>query len=211
MEFLTEQIKFPEVSQASPEGLLAIGGDLSAERIILAYKNGIFPWFDETQPILWWSPDPRFVLFPKKLKVSKSMQRLLRKQAFKVTFNACFERVINECADIKREGQKGTWITEEMKKSFIKLHKQGYATSVEVWKENVLVGGLYGVVLRNGIFCGESMFSRVSNASKYGFISFLRNSKFRLIDCQVFTDHLASLGAEEIDREVFLSYLDNSE
>lgn len=211
MEFLTEQIKFPEVSQASPEGLLAIGGDLSAERLILAYKNGIFPWFDETQPILWWSPDPRFVLFPKKLKVSKSMQRLLRKQAFKVTFNACFERVINECADIKREGQKGTWITEEMKNSFIKLHKQGYATSVEVWKENVLVGGLYGVDLRNGIFCGESMFSRVSNASKYGFISFLRNSKFRLIDCQVFTDHLASLGAEEIDREVFLSYLDNSE
>ena len=211
MEFLTEQIKFPEVSQASPEGLLAIGGDLSAERLILAYKSGIFPWFDETQPILWWSPDPRFVLFPKKLKVSKSMQRLLRKQAFKVTFNACFERVINECADIKREGQKGTWITEEMKNSFIKLHKQGYATSVEVWKESVLVGGLYGVDLRNGIFCGESMFSRVSNASKYGFISFLRNSKFRLIDCQVFTDHLASLGAEEIDREVFLSYLDNSE
>lgn len=211
MEFLTEQIKFPEVSQASPEGLLAIGGDLSAERLILAYKSGIFPWFDETQPILWWSPDPRFVLFPKKLKVSKSMQRLLRKQAFKVTFNTCFERVINECADIKREGQKGTWITEEMKNSFIKLHKQGYATSVEVWKENVLVGGLYGVDLRNGIFCGESMFSRVSNASKYGFISFLRNSKFRLIDCQVFTDHLASLGAEEIDREVFLSYLDNSE
>lgn len=211
MEFLTEQIKFPKVSQASPEGLLAIGGDLSAERLILAYKSGIFPWFDETQPILWWSPDPRFVLFPKKLKVSKSMQRLLRKQAFKVTFNTCFERVINECADIKREGQKGTWITEEMKNSFIKLHKQGYATSVEVWKENVLVGGLYGVVLRNGIFCGESLFSRVSNASKYGFISFLRNSKFRLIDCQVFTDHLASLGAEEIDREVFLSYLDNSE
>lgn len=211
MEFLTEQIKFPKVSQASPEGLLAIGGDLSAERLILAYKSGIFPWFDETQPILWWSPDPRFVLFPKKLKVSKSMQRLLRKQAFKVTFNTCFERVINECANIKREGQKGTWITEEMKNSFIKLHKQGYATSVEVWKENVLVGGLYGVDLRNGIFCGESMFSRVSNASKYGFISFLRNSKFRLIDCQVFTDHLASLGAEEIDREVFLSYLDNSE
>ena len=210
MEFLTPQIKFPDVSQASSEGLLAIGGDLSPERLLLAYKSGIFPWFDKTQPILWWSPDPRFVLFPENLKISKSMQGLIRKQVFKVSFNTCFERIINECAEIKREGQNGTWITEEMKTSYIKLHKLGYATSVEVWKDNNLVGGLYGVDLRNGIFCGESMFSKVSNASKFGFISFLRNTTFKLIDCQVYTDHLASLGAEEIDRRVFLSYLNIS-
>lgn len=210
MEFLTPQIKFPDVSQASSEGLLAIGGDLSPERLLLAYKSGIFPWFDKTQPILWWSPDPRFVLFPENLKISKSMQGLIRKQVFKVSFNTCFERIINECAEIKREGQNGTWITEEMKTSYIKLHKLGYATSVEVWKDNDLVGGLYGVDLRNGIFCGESMFSKVSNASKFGFIYFLRNTTFKLIDCQVYTDHLASLGAEEIDRRVFLSYLNIS-
>lgn len=211
MEFLTEQMKFPDVSQASPEGLLAIGGDLSPQRLLLAYQSGIFPWFDEKQPILWWSPDPRFVLFPEKLKISKSMQGLLKKQIFKVTLNTCFERIIKECAEIKREGQNGTWITEEMKKSYTHLHKLGYATSVEVWKDNDLVGGLYGVDLRNGIFCGESMFSKVSNASKFGFIYFLSKTTFKLIDCQVYTDHLASLGAEEIDREVFLSYLDSYE
>lgn len=208
MEFLSKQIKFPDVSQATPEGLLAIGGDLSSERLLLAYRNGIFPWFDEAQPILWWSPDPRFVLFPEKLKVSKSMQRLLRKRPFKVTYNSNFEGVISECAQMKREGQRGTWITPEMEASYIELHKMGYASSVEVWKDNILVGGLYGVDLGNGIFCGESMFSKVPNASKYGFISFVRNTKFKLIDCQVYTEHLASFGAEEIDREVFLSYLD---
>lgn len=207
MKFLTEQITFPDVSQASPEGLLAIGGDLSTERLLLAYTSGIFPWFDETQPILWWSPDPRFVLFPDRLKVSKSMQRLLNKQPFKVTYNTCFERVIDACAQIKREGQKGTWITPEMKASYVQLHKLGYATSVEVWHEKKLVGGLYGIDLKNGVFCGESMFSASSNASKYGFVTFVRSTKFKLIDCQVYTEHLASLGAQEIDRHAFLGYL----
>ena len=207
MVFLTEEIKFPDVSEASPEGLLAIGGDLSVERLLLAYRSGIFPWYENDQPILWWSPDPRFVLFPNKLKVSKSMKQLLKKETFKITYNNCFERVIIECAQIKREGQKGTWITPEMKGSYVKLHELGYATSVEVWQGNDLVGGLYGIDLGNGIFCGESMFSKVSNASKYGFITFIQDSNFKLIDCQVYTEHLASLGAEEVDREKFLSYL----
>ena len=207
MEFLTHEIKFPEAAQASPEGLLAIGGDLSVERLLLAYRTGIFPWFDETQPILWWSPDPRFVLFPEKLKISKSMKQLLNRKAFKVTCNTCFDKVIEECSKIKRKGQKSTWITSEMVKAYTNLHELGFATSVEVWLEGELVGGLYGIDLKNGIFCGESMFSKVSNASKYGFISFVFNTNYKLIDCQVFTDHLASLGAEEINREAFLSYL----
>lgn len=207
MEFLTYEIKFPEVAQASPEGLLAIGGDLSVERLLLAYRSGIFPWFDKTQPILWWSPDPRFVLFPEKLKISKSMKQLFNRKAFDITYNTCFDKIIEECSKIKRKGQKGTWITSEMIKAYTKLHELGFATSVEVWLEGELVGGLYGVDLKNGIFCGESMFSKMSNASKYGFIAFIQDTNFKLIDCQVFTEHLASLGAEEINRKTFLSYL----
>ena len=207
MEFLTYEIKFPEVAQASPEGLLAIGGDLSVERLLLAYRSGIFPWFDKTQPILWWSPDPRFVLFPEKLKISKSMKQLFNRKAFDITYNTCFDKIIEECSKIKRKGQKGTWITSEMIKAYTKLHELGFATSVEVWLEGELVGGLYGVDLKNGIFCGESMFSKMSNASKYGFIAFIQDTNFKLIDCQVFTEHLASLGAEEINRKAFLSYL----
>jgi len=175
--------------------------------LLLAYRSGIFPWFDETQPILWWSPDPRFVLFSERLKVSKSMERLFNRKAFEVTYNTCFDKVIEECSKVKRKGQKGTWITSEMMEAYTKLHLLGFATSVEVWQEGQLVGGLYGIDLKNGIFCGESMFSKVSHASKYGFISFVQNTNFKLIDCQVFTDHLASLGAEEINREAFLSYL----
>jgi len=204
MEILTKQIKFPEVSQASPEGLLAIGGDLSVERILLAYKSGIFPWFDENQPILWWSPDPRFVLFPKELKVSKSMRQLLNKKHFRVSYNTCFEQVITNCSAIKREGQSGTWITRDMIAAYCELHEMGYAKSVEVWEGSKLVGGLYGLDLGNGIFCGESMFSKVSNASKYGFISFVKNTTYRLIDCQVYTAHLESLGARDIERDEFL-------
>lgn len=207
MYILSENIEFPDVSLSSKEGLLAVGGDLSPERLILAYKSGIFPWFDDEEPIIWWSPDPRFVLFPKRLKVSKSMKQLLRNSNFEITINKDFKAVINQCSQIKREGQQGTWITDNMKNAYIKLHELGYAKSVEVWLDNNLVGGLYGIDLDNGIFCGESMFSLVSNASKVGFISFIENTNYKLIDCQVYTNHLESLGAEEIPRDKFLTYL----
>ena len=207
MYYLNENIQFPDVSEASPEGVLAIGGDLSAERLILAYKTGIFPWFDDAEPIVWWSPDPRFVLFPEKLKVSKSMRQVLRNSDFEVTVNKNFKSVITECAKMKRDGQAGTWITQHMIDAYIELHNQGYAKSIEVWQNDKLVAGLYGVDLNNGVFCGESMFTKVSNASKVGFITFIQHTNYKLIDCQVYTNHLESLGAEEVDREVFLSYL----
>ena len=205
--YLTSDIRFPNVHQANPDGLLAVGGDLSTERLILAYKKGIFPWFEKNQPILWWSPNPRFVLFPEKLKVSKSMKQVLKNHDFTITINQDFKTVITECAKAKREGQRGTWITNSMMEAYIKLHEQGLAKSVEVWQNNNLVAGLYGVDLNNGVFCGESMFTKVSNASKAGFISFIQNSNYKLIDCQVYTNHLASLGAEEISREDFLGFL----
>ncbi|MDG5490407.1 leucyl/phenylalanyl-tRNA--protein transferase [Psychroserpens sp. SPM9] len=208
MKFLDHTIEFPDVSSATEEGIVAIGGDLSSQRLLAAYQRGIFPWFDEEEPIIWWSPDPRFVLFPKKLKVSKSMKQVLRNTDFKVTINADFESVIEACSQIKRDGQQGTWITQHMKAAYINLYRLGYAKSVEVWLHNELVGGLYGVDLDNGVFCGESMFSRVSNASKAGFISFVQNTNYQLIDCQVYTNHLESLGAEEISRKEFLNYLD---
>ena len=209
MYILTEELIFPPVSEASPEDFLAIGGDLSPERLLLAYTNGIFPWFSEDEPIIWWSPDPRMVLFPENLKISKSMKQLLRKKVFSVTYNQAFDQVIDACATIYRPGQDDTWITEDMKAAYIKLHELGYAISVEVWQDDQLVGGLYGIDLGH-IFCGESMFSNVSNASKYGFIHLvqkLQQNGCQLIDCQIHTDHLESLGAQEIPREVFLSYL----
>ncbi|WP_370098853.1 leucyl/phenylalanyl-tRNA--protein transferase [Xanthomarina gelatinilytica] len=205
--YLTSEIRFPNVHQANPDGLLAVGGDLSTERLILAYKKGIFPWFEKNQPILWWSPNPRFVLFPEKLKVSKSMKQVLKNHDFTITINLDFKTVITECAKTKRTGQRGTWITNSMMEAYMKLHKEGIAKSVEVWQNNILVAGLYGVDLNNGVFCGESMFTKVSNASKAGFISFIQNSNYNLIDCQVYTNHLASLGAEEISREDFLGFL----
>lgn len=207
MNVLGQEIKFPEVSLASKEGILAIGGDLSPERLILAYKSGIFPWFETEEPILWWSPDPRFVLFPKKLKVSKSMKQILRNTNFEVTVNKNFEAVIDHCSKVNREGQEGTWITKNMKAAYVKLHELGYALSVEVWLEGKLVGGLYGLDMKNGVFCGESMFTAVSNASKVGFITFIQNSDYNVIDCQVYTNHLESLGAEDISREEFLKFL----
>ncbi|RSK41821.1 leucyl/phenylalanyl-tRNA--protein transferase [Mangrovimonas spongiae] len=207
MIVLTKAIEFPEVSLATPEGLLAIGGDLSIDRLLLAYKSGIFPWFEDNQPILWWSPDPRFVLFPEKLKISKSLKQVMRNKGFQVTINKAFKDVIENCAAIKREGQLDTWITRDMITAYTKLHELGYAKSVEVWLDYELVGGLYGVDLGNGVFCGESMFSKVSNASKVGFATFIQNNNYKLIDCQVHTNHLERLGAENIDREVFLSYL----
>ena len=207
MILLTDKIEFPNVSFASPEGLLAYGGDLSTERLLLAYKSGIFPWYEIDQPILWWSPDPRFVLFPSELKVSKSMKKMLRDDVFRITYNQDFKSVIKECSKIKRKGQEGTWITSQMADAYTKLHEQGYVKSIEVWEEDNLVGGLYGVDLNNGVFCGESMFSKVSNASKFGFIKFIQESNYKLVDCQVYTSHLESLGAKNIAREAFMSYI----
>lgn len=207
MKVLTDKIEFPNVDETTDDGLLAIGGDLSPERLLLAYKSGIFPWFEDDQPILWWSPDPRYVLFPEKLKVSKSMRQVLRNSDFVVTVNKDFYQVITECSKAKRDGQFGTWITQSMIDAYIELHKLGYAKSVEVWQDEKLVGGLYGIDLGNGIFCGESMFAKVSNASKAAFISFIQNTDYKLIDCQVYTNHLSSLGAEEIPRDEFMIFL----
>lgn len=209
MFFLTDEIWFPPVHTASPEGILAVGGDLSVERLLLAYRSGIFPWFNEDDPIVWYCPNTRMVLFPDKLKVSKSMQQLIKKDKFKVTFNTAFKEVVSNCKNISRKEAKGTWITDEMEKAYNDLYQEGYATSVEVWLDEVLVGGLYGVDLGK-VFCGESMFSIESNASKIAFIYLvdkLKKDNYAIIDCQVYTSHLESLGAEEIPREEFLKYL----
>ncbi len=207
MQLLTEDIWFPNADEATADGLLAIGGDLSVERLLHAYKNGIFPWFEMDEPILWWSPNPRFVLFPEKLKVSKSMKQILRNGDYTVTISKAFKEVITECSKIKRNGQASTWITNGMVEAYINLHDLGYAKSVEVWRDKKLVAGLYGVDLGNNVFCGESMFTKESNASKAGFITFIQNTNYKLIDCQVYTKHLESLGAEEISRDLFLEYL----
>ncbi|WP_273568298.1 leucyl/phenylalanyl-tRNA--protein transferase [Maribacter halichondriae] len=207
--FLTSELCFPPVEKANTEGLLAVGGDLSPERLLLAYQSGIFPWFNEDALILWWSPNPRMVLFPKKIKISKSMWKVLRSNQFRLTKNSCFEKVIEQCAAMPRLGQDGTWITPEMKKAYISLHEKGYAKSYEVWENDQLVGGLYGLDLGH-VFCGESMFSKVSNASKFAFIQLaqeLKNKNYDLIDCQIYTDHLASLGAEEMPRANFIEIL----
>ncbi|MGB1268132.1 MAG: leucyl/phenylalanyl-tRNA--protein transferase [Flavobacteriaceae bacterium] len=211
MYLLTKKIIFPNHSEADENGLLAIGGDLSTERLLHAYNNGIFPWYNEDEPLLWWSPNPRMVLFPKNLRISKSMKTILKRNLFQITFNTAFEDVIHHCANIKRDGQPDTWITNDMTEAYIKLHKQGIATSVEVWQDDQLVGGLYGVNLKaKKVFCGESMFSKVSNASKAAFITLVEHLKtldYKLIDCQMHTNHLESLGAQEIPRDDFLHYL----
>jgi len=207
--FLTDKLEFPPVDQASAEGLLAVGGDLSADRLLMAYSKGIFPWFNEDSLILWWSPDPRMVLFPKKVKISRSMRKVIRRGTFSLSRNRCFERVMKECSQIRRKDQEGTWITEAMKRAYIDLHHKGYATSYEVWQEGDLVGGLYGVDLGH-VFCGESMFSKADNASKYALImaaSQLEEENYTLIDCQLHTKHLESLGAEEISRNRYLEIL----
>jgi len=209
MYLLSKDIIFPPVHLANEDGILAIGGDLSIERLLLAYKNGIFPWFNEGEPIIWYSPNPRMVLFPKNLKISKSMQQIIRKNEFKITFNQNFSEVIRNCKTIFREGQGGTWITNEMQQAYLKLHNLGIAKSVEVWKGAELVGGLYGIDLGH-IFCGESMFSKVSNTSKLAFIYLvqkLEKENYQLVDCQVYNNHLDSLGACEISRNEFLTYL----
>jgi leucyl/phenylalanyl-tRNA--protein transferase len=205
---LNETLQFPPVEMADEDGLLAVGGDLSRERLLYAYSNGIFPWY-ETRYILWWCPDPRFVLFPAELKISSSMKQLLKKQIFEFSINRDFNAVISNCKTISRKGQDGTWITEEMRNAFNDLHAAGYAHSAEVWSNGELVGGLYGVRLGK-IFFGESMFNRQSNASKYAFICYVEQLKkegVELIDCQVYTSHLESLGARMIPRSRFLSVL----
>lgn len=207
--FLSDRIEFPDVSKANQDGLLAVGGDLSPERLILAYKSGIFPWFNDDALLLWWSPDPRMVLFPKNIKISKTMKSVLAKNEFSLTRNSCFKQVVEECAKIERKGQMGTWITPKMKSAYLKLHEMGFAMSYEVWQANELVGGLYGIDLGT-VFCGESMFSKTSNASKFALINLaneLREKNYGLIDCQVPTEHLESLGAEKMPRDKFMALL----
>lgn len=209
MYYLSNDLFFPPVSHANRDGILAIGGDLSSERLKLAYKSGIFPWFNEGEPIIWWSPNPRMVLFLDELVVSKSMRNILNRNMFKVTFNQNFREVISNCRQIKRQGQEGTWITNEMIEAYCKLNELGIAKSVEVWQNGELVGGLYGIDLGH-IFCGESMFSKVSNASKVAFIALvnrLKENNYKLLDCQVYNEHLESLGCREIDRTDFMIIL----
>jgi leucyl/phenylalanyl-tRNA--protein transferase len=211
---LKTDLWFPDVEESTEEGIVAVGGDLSVERLILAYSKGIFPWYSsDKSPILWWSPDPRFVLFPENLIVSKSMRPYFNQNKFQVTWDQNFEDVIINCQKIDREDQPGTWITSKMLASYIQLHKNGYAHSVEVWLGNELVGGLYGISLGK-VFFGESMFAKVSNASKFGFISLVKQLKqkgFLLIDCQQETKHLESLGAAAIKRKDFIEFLNNND
>jgi len=211
MYYLTKDLFFPPVSHANRDGVLAIGGDLSPERLQLAYRSGIFPWFNEGEPIIWWSPNPRMVLFLDDLNVSKSMRNILNRNIFKVTFNQNFRDVISNCQQVKRDGQPGTWITNEMIEAYCKLNELGIAKSVEVWQNDELVGGLYGIDLGH-VFCGESMFSLVSNASKVAFITLvnqLKDQKYQLLDCQVYNEHLESLGCVEIERNDFMNILKN--
>jgi leucyl/phenylalanyl-tRNA---protein transferase len=202
---------FPPADLAAKSGILAIGGDLSSDRLLAAYRQGIFPWYSDGEPLLWWSPDPRFVLFPKDLRISRSMKKVLRRGAFTVTFDRDFGGVIAACRK-PRKNQDGTWITEEMVKAYHKLHLMGFAHSAEVWQKEKLVGGIYGVSL--GLcFFGESMFSEVNNASKVALIHLLNRLKaleFRLLDCQVYTSHMESLGARFISRTLFMRLLEES-
>lgn len=209
MYFLSKDLYFPPVEEASAEGILAVGGDLSPERLILAYQNGIFPWFDNHEPILWWSPPMRMVIAPFDYKISKSIRNILNRNIFQITFNQNFIEVIRNCQSITRKEQDGTWISEDIIASYTKLHEMGIAKSVEVWQNEKLVGGLYGVDLGH-VFCGESMFSLVSNASKVAFVTLiekLKNEKYLLLDCQIHNDHLEKLGAFEISRESFMKIL----
>jgi leucyl/phenylalanyl-tRNA--protein transferase len=208
--FINKELAFPPVDLSEPDGLLAVGGDLSIERLVLAYRSGIFPWY-EGDHILWWCPDPRFVLFPDELVVSKSMKSIIKNKTFTFTSNKAFEEVITNCKLIARKDQDSTWITDEVRKAYIELHKKEIAHSAEAWLDGKLVGGLYGVRLGN-VFFGESMFSNVSNASKFAFITYVQQllkEDVKLIDCQVYTEHLESLGARMISRKKFIDILQN--
>ncbi len=205
-------LEFPALNKAlrEPNGLLAAGGDLSSTRLLAAYRHGCFPWYQDGQPLLWWSPTPRTVLLPDNLHISRSLRKVLRSDQFSVTFDHNFSEVIRACAEPRGE-ECGTWITDKMQTAYLELHKQGHAHSVEVWQQGKLVGGLYGIAIGT-LFFGESMFSRTSNASKVGFValvSALKAAGFMLIDCQMPTDHLSSLGAHNIARNDFAQYLDN--
>ena len=205
---LDKELMFPPVHLAGTDGLLAMGGDLSPERLLLAYRSGIFPWY-EGEHILWWCPDPRFVLFPEDLKISKSIKPLLHRNEFEFTVNKAFKQVIHFCKKISRPGQQGTWITDEVEKAFIRMHELGHAHSAEVWKDGTLAGGLYGIRIGN-VFFGESMFSKQSNASRFAFIKYVEQLKaegVELIDCQVYTEYLESMGAVMIMREDFIRLL----
>ena len=208
---IDEQLIFPHPSLADEDGLLAIGGDLSTDRLLLAYQHGIFPWFSEDSPILWYAPHQRFVLDPKKVKISKSMRQFIRNSKFRVRENQNFEQVIKNCADSLRKDQDGTWITNAMQEAYIKLHKLGIAHSIETYDEhNNLVGGLYGIKIGN-VFCGESMFTKKSNASKLAFIHLCQKESIQLIDCQLHTEHLTSLGGEFIDSATYYQILQDQQ
>jgi leucyl/phenylalanyl-tRNA--protein transferase len=209
---LSDDLVFPSPQLAPKEGLLAVGGDLSRERLLLAYRMGIFPWYSRYEPILWWSPDPRLVLYPGELRTSKSLQKTIKKGLFRVTMDQAFEAVINSCAQSRTSADEGTWIVEEMIDAYCNLHESGFAHSVEAWREDKLVGGLYGVSLGRCFF-GESMFTHISNASKVAFVALVKHLQalnFYLIDCQVTTPHLLKFGAREIPRARYLNELDKS-
>jgi len=206
MVLLTDKIEFPSYNLTTKDGVIAFGGDLSIERLVHAYKNGIFPWFSEGEPIVWYCPIKRMVLFPDDLKISKSMSKIIDTNKFTITENTAFEEVIYNCKNIDRRDGFGTWITDDMEQAYINLFKIGIAKSIEIWEGNKLVGGLYGLNINN-VFCGESMFSKVSNTSKLAFIYLVKNMNYKLIDCQVYNTHLASLGAKEIIRKQFLDIL----
>lgn len=203
---LDERLIFPKPDLAEPDGLLAVGGDLSPDRLMLAYENGIFPWYSDDTPILWYSPHTRCVLFPDEVKISKSMRQVLRSGKFELTVDQCFEQVIRACATTLRHDQDGTWITNAMMAAYTHLHQLGFAHSWEIWQEDELVGGLYGVEVGE-VFCGESMFSRVSNASKAALIYLCQSGRYKMIDCQMPTEHLLSMGARMISREAYDSFL----
>ena len=217
MIWLSNKIEFPPNENTTKDGVIALGGDLSTERLLHAYHRGIFPWYSDGEPIVWHSPLERMVLFPDELRISKSMRQVLKKREFIITENKAFEEVIFHCKNTERKDEFGTWITDEMEQAYINLHKLGVAKSIEVWqvrgrsrsaaqRPTELVGGLYGLEIGN-IFCGESMFSKVSNASKVAFIHLVKYKNYNLIDCQVYNEHLASLGAREISRNEFLRFL----
>lgn len=209
IHWLTKKLVFPPYHYAAPDGLLAVGGDLSVERLKLAYSTGIFPWYNPEDPILWWSPDPRFVLKPEELKVSRTMRQVLERNVFQITVNQAFEQVMRGCQAAKRDGQSGTWISEEIIESYCKLHELGWASSIEAWQDGELVGGLYGITIGR-CFSGESMFATKSNASKAAFITYIRQiaqAGIELVDCQTRTPHLESLGGKFMPRKEFLTYL----
>ena len=212
VEISRRSLEFPDLDEADESGLLAIGGDLSIERLKLAYSKGIFPWYEDGMPILWWSPDPRMVLFPEKMIISHSLRQSIKKQQFTITIDHAFEKVIRNCAKTTRKGEDGTWITTEMQNAYIRLHEAGYAHSAEAWLDGELVGGLYGVALGKAFF-GESMFHHVTNASKvalFELVEKLSSWNFEIIDAQVYTNHLESLGGEMIPRGEYIHILEKA-